>query len=154
VDLRGNGGGLIEEAKNSLSPFFAADVEFGTFVERGGNTKERVVKGSRNRAFAGKVTILTDGNTGSGAEIFSLIMQENRRARIIGTRTRGAVLNSRDFYLPEDFVLRVAFRNYLSPKGLRLEGVGVKPDLEMNLTVDEVRNGLDSMLEQAIKISE
>lgn len=154
VDLRGNGGGLTDEAKNSLSPFFSKNVEFGTFVERSGRIRERDVKRSGDRAFAGKIIVLTDEGSGSSSEIFSLIMQENRRAQIVGTKTCGAVLNSRDFYLPEDFVLRVAFRDYLSPKGVRLEGVGVKPDVEINLTIEDVRTGRDSVLELAIKISE
>jgi carboxyl-terminal processing protease len=153
VDLRGNGGGLVEEVKDTLSPFFSKNVEFGAFVERNGRIREKDVKGSGDRAFAGKIIVLTDERSGSGSEIFSLIMQENRRAHIVGTKTRGAVLASREFYLPEDFVVRVAFRDYVSPKGVRLEGAGVNPDLEIDLTVEDIRAGRDGVLEQAIKLA-
>ena len=154
VDLRDNGGGRIKELKNTLSPFFAKEVEFGTFVKRSGKISEKAVKGSGDNVFAGKVIVLTNENSVSSSEIFSLIMQENNRAQIVGTKSRGAVLISRNLDLPEYFALRVAFFDYISPKGMRLEGVGVKPDVEVDLTIEDILAGRDSVLERAIKISE
>lgn len=154
VDLRGNGGGLISEAKSCLSPFFAQDVEFGTFVERSGKFKEQKIKGRGDDAFTGKVIVLVDEYTGSASEMFSAVMQENGRGQIVGTRTRGKVLNSLQFDLSDKVELLVAFRDYLSPKGLRLEGIGIKPDFEVELTFEDIRTGRDRVLEQAIKLSE
>ena len=154
IDLRDNGGGLRDEVKNSLSPFFAQDAEFGSFVERSGKIREKAVKGSGAGAFAGKVIVLINENTGSGAEIFARLMQENKRAQIVGGSSRGAVLNSRDFDLPENFMLRVAFRDYVSPAGMRLEGSGVKPDIETGLTIEDLRTGRDRVLERAVKMVE
>lgn len=154
IDLRGNGGGAVEECRKTLSLFFAEDMEFGTFIERRGKFKELKIKGSGNKAFNGKVIVLIDEDSGSASEIFSIIMQENKRAQIVGMRTRGAVLNSRDFELPENFGLRVAFRDYLSPKGVRLENIGVKPNIEIELTIEDIRTKRDGVLEQAIKINE
>lgn len=153
VDLRGNSGGLIKEVKSSLSAFFAREVEFGTFVERSGKIKEPKIKGGDDNAFAGKVIVLVDEDSGSSAEIFSSLMQEHGRGQIVGTRTRGRVLYSLQFSLSDNFELRVPVRDYLSPKGARLEGVGVKPDVEVHLTVEDIRLGRDRMLAQAIKLS-
>ena len=154
VDLRGNRGGLIDEVKSSLRAFFVRNVEFGTLVERSGKIREPKIKGSGDSAFAGKVIVLVDEDTGSGSEIFTSLIQENGRGEIVGTRTRGRVLNSIQFDLSDNFELLVPVRDYLSPRGARLEGVGVRPDTEVDLTVEDIRLGRDRVLSRAIKIAE
>ena len=64
-------------------------------------------------------------------QIFAEVIQESGRGKIVGTHTKGVVLNSMEFGLPGDFRTSIAFRDYRSPKGLRMEGKGVKPDVEV-----------------------
>lgn len=152
IDLRGNRGGYVEEVKRCLGQFFTNDIEFGTFIERNGKIKETNVKGLKNRAFKGNIIVLIDEESFSGAEIFANLIQENGRGKIVGTPSKGLVLNSIDFNLPENFKVSIAFRDYLSPKGYRIEGKGVKPDFEVLPKVSDIINGRDMALEKALEI--
>lgn len=152
IDLRKNRGGFVEEVKKCLSQFFVQNVEFGTFIERSGKTKDTEVKGKKDKAFKGKLVVLVDDESFSGAEIFAQIIKETGRGQIVGTHTKGLVLNSVEFGLPDDFRVSIAFRDYLSPKGYRIEGKGVAPNFEIPLTIEDVLKNRDSALEKALEI--
>lgn len=152
IDLRGNRGGFVEEVKKCLGQFFVQNVEFGTFIERSGKTKDTEVKGKKDKAFKGKLVVLVDDESFSGAEIFAQIIKETGRGQIVGTHTKGLVLNSVEFGLPDDFRVSIAFRDYLSPKGYRLEGKGVAPDFEVPLTIVDILKNRDPALEKALEI--
>lgn len=153
IDLRGNGGGPVSEVKRSLSNFFATNIEFGTVTERSGKILEPKVKGSGKAAYLGKVFVLVDEETGSGAEIFSALIQEYKRGQVLGTNTRGRVLYGLQYSLPDNFELLIPESDYHSPGGLRLEGVGVRPNYITNLTIDDVKLGRDPVLDQVIRLT-
>jgi C-terminal processing protease CtpA/Prc len=152
IDLRENRGGQLEEVKKCLSQFFTGEIEFGTFIERGGKVKELNLKGKKDQAFKGKIVVLIDDESYSGAEIFAQLIQENARGKIVGTHSKGFVLNSREFNLPEDFKVSIAFRDYFSPKEYRIEGKGVKPDFEVLPKISDIINNRDPALEKALEI--
>lgn len=151
IDLRENHGGYLEEVKKCLALFFNQDIEFGTFIERNGKAKSPKIKAKRGKGFNGKIVVLVDDESFSGAEIFARLIQENSRGLIIGKQTKGLVLNSIEFGLPADFRVSIAFRDYISPKGYRIEGTGVKPDIEIPVTVADLLNSRDRVLEKALE---
>ncbi len=150
VDLRSNHGGLVDEVQQCLGRFFARDIEFGSFIERTGKTKAKKIEGQKMRAFAGKLVVLVDETSSSGAEIFAQLIQENQRGTIIGSITSGQVLNGIEFGLPEDFRTSIAFRDYFSPRGFRIEGSGVRPDIQVDQTIDDIVSGRDIALDRAV----
>ncbi len=153
VDLRGSLGGLIEETKRSLSPFFKQDAGFGTFVDRKNASKREIIRGQGKKAFTGDVVILADEGTGSASEMYCSVIKENGRGRIIGRKTAGAVLNSNEFQLSKNITLLVATRDYRTSKGARLEGSGIMPDIEISrTTIEDIRAGRDRILEKALEI--
>ncbi len=152
VDLRGNSGGYEYQVRNCLNMFLSSPTEYGTFIQRSGKTKETNLKGRGAKAYPGKLIVLTDGRSGSGAEIFAALVQESKRGRIVGRTTAGAVLLSYELKLPEDFRLRLAFRDYLTPNGGRLEGKGVEPDVSVPFTIDDVRRQRDPDLARALEL--
>lgn len=152
VDLRGNSGGYEYQVRNCLNMFLSSPTEYGTFIQRSGKTKETNLKGRGAKAYPGKLIVLTDGRSGSGAEIFAALVQESKRGRIVGRTTAGAVLLSYELKLPEDFRLRLAFRDYLTPNGRRLEGKGVEPDVSVPFTIDNVRRQRDPDLARALEL--
>ncbi|HEX3101941.1 MAG TPA: S41 family peptidase, partial [Pyrinomonadaceae bacterium] len=99
----------------------------------------------------GKIAVLVDDESYSGAEIFAQVIQESGRGKIVGTHTKGQVLNSMEFGLPGDFRTSIAFRDYRSPKGQRIEGKGVKPDVEVPVTIGDIARSHDAALEKALE---
>ncbi len=104
-----------------------------------------------DQVYQGKVAILVDEVSASASEVFAAAMRENKRAVIIGRQTCGCVLNSWSRQLKGGGTLRWSARIYNSPQNRRLEGVGVKPDEIIPLTVADLRQGRDAALEAAKK---
>ncbi len=152
VDLRRNPGGETFSLGITLGEFFDRSVDCGTFITRGGDrsVKHSWQLGSAN--YAGKVAVLVDSATGSAAEIFSAVLQDHGRATIVGRRTAGAVLASRFYSLPNGGELQLSREDYVAPKGRRIEGKGVEPDVKVERTLAELRVGRDADLEAALRV--
>jgi carboxyl-terminal processing protease len=151
IDLRRNHGGGSFSLATSVGEFFARSVADGTFVTRGGFRVEVSSWQPGSAGFPGKVAVLVDRPTGSAAEIFAAVLQEHGRATVIGRTSAGAVIGS-DFYtLPDGGSLELGRYDYFTPRGRRLEGRGVEPDIRTNLTLADLRAGRDADLAAALR---
>ena len=79
-------------------------------------------------------------------------MQESGRGKIVGQKSAGEVLNGITKSLSNGLKLYIAIRDYKTAKGIRLEGKGVTPDIEVPLTVEDFRKQRDTVLEKALEI--
>jgi len=149
IDLRGNPGGVAVMA-NAMSGWFIkdSDVKLGTMYQRGVELKFAVIP--RLNGFEGPLAILVDGASASTSEIMAGGLQDLKRARIFGTRTAGAALPSIIETLPNGDLFQFAVANYVSESGKELEGVGVKPDVEVAHTLAALRAGKDRPIEATI----
>lgn len=150
VDLRRNPGGDTFSLGTVIGEFFPRAVDCGTFITRAGvrRVKNSWQFGSAN--YRGKVVLLVDGGTGSAAEIFAAVMQDHGRATVVGRRTAGAVLASWFYRLPGGGELQLSREDYVAPKGRRIEGHGIEPDIQVKRTLDDARRGRDPDLEAAL----
>ena len=80
--------------------------------------------------FAGPVYVLTSKRTASAAELAVDVLQSSGRAVVIGENTAGQMLSQKIFDVPGGFHLSLPVADYYSIKNGRIEGVGVKPDIE------------------------
>ena len=87
LDLRENGGGLLDEAVNTASIF----IPDGTIVSTAGRSQPRQVYLAKGGAIASKIpmVVLVDRGTASAAEIVTAALQDRGRAKVVGTRTYG-----------------------------------------------------------------
>ena len=152
VDLRNNHGGNLLALDVALAEFFPEMISAGHLIRRSGSTRENLSLPWLSAHYSGRVVILADHFTASAAEIFSHVMQQHRRATIIGRRTAGAVIVSRDYPLPGGGRLQVPVTDYVGNDGQRLEGRGVTPDLvRPALTLAELRGRKDPDLAEAVQ---
>ena len=151
LDLRNNPGGNVLALKVALAEFFSKKVSAGRTVRRNGRERENESVSWLSAHYAGHVIILTDNSTGSAAEIFSHVLQHNRRATVLGRRTAGAVIVSRLYDLPGGGKLQVPVSDYIGLDGQRLEGRGVTPDMTLPApTLTDLRTQYDPDLEAAL----
>lgn len=150
IDLRNNGGGAVSNLGHFLGEFIDSDTPVGTFVSRrtldsytvqNPNADTDLLKVAawstqkfRPRksvdVFKGKVAVLINRGSASASEIFAAAMQDTGRAKIVGSDSRGAVLASVYGRLPGGFEIQYPVSDYVTIKGVRLEGHPVKPDVE------------------------
>ena len=123
LDLRGNGGGLLDQAVQVVGFFVPKGT---TVVETKGKVKEqnRVYKTSQD-PIAPKIplTVLIDGGTASASEIVSGALQDLDRAVVIGWRSFGKGLVQTTRPLPFDAMLKVTVAKYYIPSGRLIQAI-------------------------------
>ena len=102
-------------------------------------------------AFRGKLALLVDAGCHSACEDFVIPFKDNRRASLIGEPTGGSSGQPYLLDLGHDMMIMVGAKREMFPDGSRFEGVGIKPDLEVSPSTDDIRQGRDSTLELARK---
>jgi len=147
VDLRRNGGGDIDVVQNCLNLFFSEPTIFGEFRHRSGAKLAVKVPGRGTRAYRGRIFVLVDDASGSGAEVFAAGIQDSSRGRIVGRQSSGAVLNAKRRNLPGGFYSDIAHSDYRTSRGVRLEGRGVFPDGVVELTLRDFIENRDADLD-------
>jgi C-terminal processing protease CtpA/Prc len=157
LDLRCNPGGYVDVLERLAGGMFDKDVKIGDRVGR----KERnpqTAKSSRN-PFTGKLIVLVDSESASAAELFSRVMQLEKRAVVLGDRTSGSVMESRTYFekAGTDVVVfygaSITEADIIMTDGKSLEHTGVTPD-EISLpTAQDLANNLDPVLAHAAEIA-
>ncbi|HYP53130.1 MAG TPA: S41 family peptidase, partial [Pyrinomonadaceae bacterium] len=94
LDLRGNGGGYIRTLERLASHFFERDVKIADLKARKAR-KPITAKGRGADAYKGQLVVLVDSRSGSSAELFARLVQLEKRGRVIGDRSAGAVMQAR-----------------------------------------------------------
>ena len=141
LDLRGNGGGLVESAIDILGNFLPK----GTQVLRtSGNGKERVYKTTHTPTVPDiPLVVLTDGGTASASEITAGALQDLDRAVLVGNRSFGKGLVQNFFPLPHDASLKVTVAKYYIPSGRLIQALDYSrrnPDGTVARTPDSLTN--------------
>ncbi len=124
LDLRENGGGLLEEGVNTASIF----IPDGTIVSTYGRSQPRQVYMAKGGAISTKipVVVLVDRGTASAAEIVTGALQDHGRAKVVGTRTYGKGVFQEIQPLPNGGALDFTVGEYFTPDGHNLGGGGVR----------------------------
>jgi len=106
--------------------------------------------GSYSGVWERPVVLLTNGRSTSGKELFTYGFKKLKIGKVIGETTAGAVVAGRIFKLFSGDVLYLAV-NDVSVDGQRLEGIGVKPDIEIRRNIQSPTK-TDSQLQKAIEV--
>ena len=150
IDLRGNGGGDDSVAINLANQLFDKPTQLMVARTRKGDDlyyRTRPVK----RPYLGPVVVLVDGGSGSASEQLTAGLQESGRAYVVGNVTAGDDMDAELEELPTGAYLIYAAGLPHTPKGAIVEGRGVKPDLEVNLTRAGLLQGFDAQLDAALR---
>nr|WP_304472527.1 S41 family peptidase [uncultured Muribaculum sp.] len=117
VDLRGNGGGIMEAAILMANEFLPVNAPI--VYTRGRNQDDdSAVYADGNGSFSkASLSVLIDEYSASASEIFAGAMQDNDRALIIGRRSFGKGLVQRQTMLPDSSAIRITVSRYYTPSG-------------------------------------
>lgn len=154
LDLRNNGGGFVTTVSQIASYFFAEETDLGEFITRYGRSTHRRTQKLRN-VYREPLTVLVSSRSASGSEIFAAAMQERKRALILGTNpaTCGCLLGvSRTLKLSDGGKLNISDTDYRTAFGQRVEGLGVKPDQQIEVRIADLTAGRDRSLEEAVDL--
>jgi carboxyl-terminal processing protease len=151
IDLRNNTGGLVNTAIEITSLFISEGVVM--IEELGdGSRKEFRTTGIPVDAEI-PLVVLVNGGTASASEITAGALQDHARAIIVGTQTfgKGYIQN----WVPlhnENGALRLTIARWLTPKGRKIQELGLTPDYQIQITDQDIKNKVDSQMNQAITL--
>ncbi|HTU77707.1 MAG TPA: S41 family peptidase [Solirubrobacteraceae bacterium] len=148
-DLRGNGGGLVEEAQLIASIF----IPKGVIVTTRGRSQPTQVLVATGGAIPSSIpmVVLVDSNTASSSEIVTAALQDHHRATVVGTHTFGKGVFQEEQPLSNGGALDITVGEFFTPDGRNLGGGGVKqgagviPEVKVPTGVDS-EHGLEVAL--------
>jgi C-terminal processing protease CtpA/Prc len=157
LDLRGNPGGSIETLEYIVGNIFGKDVKIADRVGRKEH-KPQMAKTS-NEPYSGKLIVLVDSRSASAAEIFARLTQLEKRGTVLGDRTSGSVMQSRQFSekMGADvnvfYGVSISNADVIMSDGKSLEHVGVIPDELILPTAADLATGRDPVLSRAAELA-
>lgn len=162
IDLRGNGGGSGNMSRVLVSKFLTEKQKVGRVLTRTGQPisvffidivkTEPELNGNKNTAYTKPLVVLTNESSASASEIFAATLQDLGRATVIGRRTCGCLLGYLGYAdVPGGGALAYSELGFVTPKGKRVEGEGVAPDIDVPLAQNDLVFSRDRALEAAVK---
>ena len=155
IDLRNNGGGIVDEAIK-IADYMTNKGDILLYeVDKNGNEKTR--KSEKDPIINMPLVILTNENTASASEILAGALKDLGKAKIVGTKTFGKGVIQQILSLRDGSGLKITVEEYQTPNHNKINKVGIEPDEKVELK-EEYKNKLiipekeDTQLKKAIEI--
>ena len=152
LDLRGNTGGLLPNAI-FIANLFIPDGNLVSIVGRN-NYRYDIYAQDTEFEINKPMIVLVDGASASASEILSGALRDYKKAKLLGTKTFGKGMVQKIMPLPNETGLNLTIAKYLTPGGSDINKVGIAPDIEVKLTMDDINNKKDIQLETAKTVLE
>lgn len=151
LDLRNNGGGYVSAAKDLLSLWVDGDV---VLVQKTNGITHDTTYANRGQAKLADIptVVLVNGSTASASEIVAGALKDYKKATILGETTFGKGVVQTLFDLSKGSLLKVTTARWYTPNGSSINGEGITPDVEVELTYDDTNMGRDPQLDAAKKL--
>jgi carboxyl-terminal processing protease len=149
IDLRENIGGIGLMAGGVAGYLLPRETPLGIMRLRDGTFG--IVAYPQQPQYAKPVVVLVDEFSVSTAEILAAGLQETKRAVVVGRSTPGKALPSKIVALLYGGYLQCVLADYETAAKRRLEGIGVQPDIPVELTREAFRTARDPVLQRAME---
>ena len=155
IDLRNNGGGIVDQALEIADYMTPKDSVLLYEVDKNG--KETVKKAKEDPIVNMPIVILTNENTASASEILAGALKDLGKAKIVGTTTYGKGVIQQILKLNDGSGLKITIEEYQTPNRNKINKVGIQPDekVELPSTVNSlltIKESDDTQLQKAIEM--
>ena len=155
IDLRNNGGGIVDEALEIAD--YIADKGSVLLYEVDKNNNEEIKKSEHDPIISMPIVILTNENTASSSEILAGALKDLGKAKTCGVKTYGKGVIQQVLTLGDGSGIKITSEKYLTPNKTEINKIGIEPDEKVELP-DTVENVLlveekeDTQLQKAIEM--
>ena len=146
IDLRNNGGGLVDVTCNILDELLPEGLIVYT-EDKYGNRQEEY--SDAEHYFDGKMAVLVNGNSASASEIFAGAIKDYGVGTLIGTQTFGKGIVQSLFPLSDGSAIKITVSRYYTPAGNNIHEVGIAPDIVLD---KDTESADDNQLQKAIEV--
>lgn len=147
LDLRNNGGGLLNQAAAVLG-LFIQEADAIYTISKDGRKQAMHVSGSA--LYRGPLVVLINHGSASSSEIVAGALKDLKRASVVGENSFGKASVQKVIELPDGSALLLTVAHYLTPNGVDISKVGIAPNYFIR---DSKSAGKDSMIEEAVSIA-
>lgn len=159
LDVRPNGGGDEVLARNVAAWFVEGTHTYSKNATRDPSAKggfgpvyDRRIKGNRSaKRYGGPVALLIGPNNMSSCESFIMMMKQGKHVTTIGGKTSGSSGCPKPRLLENGVEIHIPSWKDILPDGTVLEGVGIKPDVEVKADASDFESG-DPVIDRAIEL--
>lgn len=128
IDLRDNGGGLLDTALDMLDQILPKKLVVYT-KDKNGVAEEYYTKYDKEIKIP--IVILVNGNSASASEVFCGALRDYGKAKLLGTKTFGKGIVQSSFAFRDGTGLKFTTSKYYTPKGINIHGTGFEPDIKV-----------------------
>lgn len=150
IDLRYNNGGELDSVLNVASEFLDKKAPI-IRIKTKDKTDIKYSKGNNNKKY--NVAVLINKSSASGAEVLAAALNEQLKAPLIGTITYGKGTVQKTKMLADGTIMKYTIETWQTSNGKSIDGVGVKPTIEVNQSekyYDTLKEDDDAQLQKAI----
>lgn len=145
IDLRNNPGGLLNRTVQIADELLGEGVVVYTQTKDGNKVYEKSGKSMVDYP----LVVLVNGGSASASEILAGAIKDHDRGLLIGTTTFGKGVVQRIQDLNDGTGLKLTISEYFTPNGINIHGVGIEPDIIVELPEDIEEIGVDNLQEDS-----
>jgi len=150
LDLRGNGGGMVNAAVDIADDLISTGVVTYTMDRQGKRIDYEAVTPEE---LGMPLVILVDSHSASASELLTGALKDHGIGKVVGTTTYGKGIVQNIYPLSDGSAVKLTNARYYTPKGLNIQGTGIEPDVVVELDVDAYKkDGKDNQLDKALEL--
>lgn len=150
IDVRNNAGGYLISAKEIASMFLEKEKIIYSLQEK---DKTQTYKDTTSEKRDYPIVVLINEYSASASEILTSALKESYNATLVGKKSYGKGKVQQTLNLEDGSMAKYTTAKWLTPNGKCIDGVGITPDYEIDLDVDENNQTIvDTQLNKAIEI--
>lgn len=155
IDLRNNGGGLLDTGLKILNMF----INEGNLIVTEYKDDKIVYEAKGEKIYDMPLVVLTNSNSASASEFFTAAIKENKRGISVGENTYGKGSIQTIFELPDNTCVNLTIGAFFTPDGNKINKIGIKPDVVVQnpdeykyVSIQQIPFEKDAQLQKAIEI--
>ncbi len=155
IDIRNNGGGLVDEAIAILE--LITNKGSTLLITTDKNEAEEVTKSEKDPIINMPIVLLVNEYSASASEIMAGALKDNNKATLVGTTTYGKGVIQKVYPLTDGSGLKMTTNEYFTPNHNKINKIGIDPDEEIDLPEEvkyktDITEEEDTQLQKAIEI--
>ena len=155
IDLRNNGGGLVDETLKIADYIVPKGKELLVTIDKDKN--EKIEKAEKDVMIDMPIVVLVNKSSASASEILAGALKDLKEATIVGTNTYGKGVIQELLTFKDGSGLKVTVQEYYTPNRNKINGVGIQPDVVVELPQGvessyNLEEKDDTQLQKAIEI--
>lgn len=149
LDLRFNGGGYLTTAIDMLGDLLEKESKVVNIVQSSEKLENEIYTTGKARITEIPLVVLVNQASASASEIVAGAVQDNNRGVVIGTQTYGKGTVQELIPFSDNSTLRLTVSKWLTPSGTDIDKEGIKPDILIDFTEEDLEGEVDVQLEKA-----